>query len=152
MGWFRPQALSWLAAVHVSWWHGFCGLNGSCKESRIQAGQHPFATGGFPSFHSSWKGTRAKCHHCHRPTYFPPPCRPGRAGLASHPEASSEETRIPGHPNNGPVQPCGSFATFIGIWVGSPSFSLPAPMPSPTSPTLAQLRELLTMDLGCSCL
>lgn len=86
------QALSWLASVHVSWWHGSCGLNGSCKESGIQAGQHHLATGGLPS---TPRGEEPGPNAITASHILWPPSRTGGQGLALHPEASGAETRMP---------------------------------------------------------
>lgn len=99
------------------------------------------------SFLSAWKGTRAKCHRS-RPTYFPLPCRTAETGPGCALCSQGEETRIPGHPNNGSVQPHGSFASWLDRGSGTQVARILPPstpaQPHP-SPPLAQLRELPTL-------
>lgn len=127
----------------MSWWHGSCGLNGSCKESGIQAGQHHLATGGLPS---TPRGEEPGPDAIAASHILSLPSRTGGQGLALHPEASGKETRMPGHPNNGPVQPCGSLAFAPSLEFGS-SLWVPVRRAQPHLFPTAQVRELLTSYL-----
>lgn len=98
-GRFGPQALSWPAPVHVSWWHGFCGLREAVQSPGSEPANTILLLAAFlplcvernPSQRPSLPAhilSTALQDWCGRPCTLKPVAR---------------RSEFPGHPHNGPV-------------------------------------------------
>lgn len=140
-GRFGPQeALSWPAPAHVSLWHGFCGLREAVRNPGSElASVIPLLAACLPLRVEGTLSQRLRL-----PAHILSTALQDWHGRPCALKPVARRHACPGHPHNGPVHPCGAFASRPDRGSGPPVVgpSLLGPRLSPWPPS-----ELLTLYL-----